>query len=174
MSGYRLFMNGVIVNQEASGELRSIKIQLTKVGPGIFFALFSSVVLTASLLQPLTTSIGPAGQGKSSRSEKNFSYLASSDERALSIVRAVNALESLFSHPEYQAPKFFPDQNAQQARSTLITLRRTLAIERLGVDKVSFYETNKDQFLESPDKFDAVKREELRQVQEFIEVRYEM
>ena len=53
--GYKLFMAGFTnadSSMEASGG-KSRKLKLTRIAPGIFFALFGATILVVSLLRPL-------------------------------------------------------------------------------------------------------------------------
>jgi hypothetical protein len=58
--GYRLFFHLPLdTNHEGKLELPGIKIVLSRVGPGVFFAAFGSAVLYFSLTSPVSFSTGP-------------------------------------------------------------------------------------------------------------------
>lgn len=56
--GYRLFLNiPVNTNQKGELELPGIKLTLSKVGPGVFFSAFGSIVVAYSLLTPISSGV---------------------------------------------------------------------------------------------------------------------
>jgi hypothetical protein len=58
--GYLLFHIAVL-KQESAGKFKSALFEFTatKVGPGVFFALFGAYILYGSLNHPITTNVGP-------------------------------------------------------------------------------------------------------------------
>lgn len=52
--GYKLFIKGIYPNDgELSFEGFNTKLYLKRIGPGIFFALFGSVIICVTIFQPL-------------------------------------------------------------------------------------------------------------------------
>lgn len=74
--GYRLFLD-ITVKADSSGKFNlpgGTAIHLTRVGPGIFFALFGTAIVCISFLRPVElrregVPTGTAGQGSSSKIE---------------------------------------------------------------------------------------------------------
>lgn len=60
--GYRLFSIVAAAKSDGEAELQGFKIRLTRVGPGVFFALFGATVLTFSVVTRME--IGSAKEGE--------------------------------------------------------------------------------------------------------------
>jgi hypothetical protein len=91
LCGWNLFRVGVVTEQSAGFSGKGISANLRRVGPGIFFALFGSIVLSLALRAPLDIGPVPAGQSldaksaKTSELENRYLYRVS--------VQAVDALD---------------------------------------------------------------------------------
>jgi hypothetical protein len=83
--GWNLFRVGVLNEQSAEFAAKGWRINLKRVGPGAFFALFGSVVLSISLRSPLVLPL-TAGSQHSAEANQSNSAGSSSGERQPEVV----------------------------------------------------------------------------------------
>ena len=117
--GYRLFVRGFVGGQE--GELlgKSLTIRLVKVGPGIFFALFGTCVLTAMTWQSIVMS--PAGEISN---PTNLSFFGTTEKSRLErIIEDIGAIKTLIIKEH---------ATTDQSVSSLTTSQKNLARTFLG------------------------------------------
>lgn len=90
--GWHLFKIGVVSPQSGSLSGKGFKITLLKVGPGIFFSLFGSIVLSISLIYGLkTVEISTTQDGVK---KKEFSLANTIQETGLSrLTKSINTLD---------------------------------------------------------------------------------
>ena len=162
--GYRLFTNGVIVDQSASGEFRTFKLSLGRVGPGVFFALFGTTLLGYSLTNPIT--VNPDSNSLT------FAHQGTNEE-PLALVKTLNALQGLRADPNFKLPKFYPTASFDKAIDILETRRDRYIIYLFGTDRYGRYLTKRDVYMRSPQSFDAQERDKLREIHSVYESRFE-
>ena len=131
--GYRLFRAGVIVNQQ--GEIKildKLSFTATRVGPGIFFAIFGCVILVVSYMSPVThdsktvispTTSQPSGVPVYEASVRwgGVSSLAAFDP--LLAIQAINAVEQDL---EDKDPNYFHSPSSVSLKGRLAELRDAL------------------------------------------------
>ncbi len=88
--GYKLFMNLPERREETKGEMKlllpgDISVYVSRVGPGVFFALFGTVVVLMSFASPLRTQLpattpGPQPVQKSPGTSASISYVTGKTE----------------------------------------------------------------------------------------------
>ena len=134
--GWHLFIKGVIPDQEAEGSFKNWKITLRRVGPGVFFALFGSVIFAFSLSHPLEIGPGqavlyaPPGPvidepGK----QQQISYLWKDEKGLRRTVRAINTFLALQpSTANLGGP--VTAQDIEQAKSELRSMRYLLLLTK--------------------------------------------
>lgn len=173
--GYRLFMNGVLIAQTASGEFRSAKIQLTKVGPGIFFALFGTAVISISLFRPLSfndTFMPLVSTNSQAQGIRSFSWGAEMGGPP-DIIPAINLYDSLLKNPEFKLPSFFSNENVEKSQKDFQAFKSFIAISKFGTDKVRMYSKERERFLQFPESYSQEDRQTLSDISALMEARYD-
>jgi hypothetical protein len=125
--GYRLFL---AVKADASGEARislpgDVTVMVSRVGPGVFFALFGSIVVAASLYFSISYSdperdiiyrgIAPAGRSAADAAI-TADHMASAENLELDRVRLRQEIEFLNRLPALLGPGLGEGQRATAAR----------------------------------------------------------
>lgn len=85
--GWNLFKLRIVRNQEAEFSGASWAVKLSRVGPGVFFALFGAGVLGVALARPLDVQLNPSSNAAPTVTAEK---LASSGERSESDIAHVN------------------------------------------------------------------------------------
>lgn len=142
--GWNLFVRGILVDQEASGGYKGWKITLRKVGPGVFFALFGTIVLSISLAEPLKISPEILALSKDSKrtdqpinsQTPGFSYFEKDSVslrrtiRALNTLLLINASKVTFDGTPVIATEY------KRAQSELQLMRYNLLLPQFGAAKL--------------------------------------
>ena len=127
--GYRLFLN-LPEQKDSEGRLKlpgDISIYLSRVGPGIFFALFGSMIVTASLYfavviyDPDTGNIVRRGAGPESQSGQVFDQKPIDEANLKGDITLINRVENEFS--THTPIEFRADWNRALPRIKLSLLR---------------------------------------------------
>ena len=162
--GYRLFTKGVVVDQAASGEFRSFKLSLGRVGPGVFFALFGTGLLGYSLVNPIK--VNPDSNSLI------FAHKGTVEEQ-LALVKTLNVLQGLRADPDFKLPEFYPAASFAKAIDVLEARRDRYIIDVFGTDRYELYLAERDVYMRSPQSFEAQERAELREIHGVYESRFE-
>lgn len=147
--GWNLFKSGIHPDQNAVIKTGGLFIKLSKVGPGIFFALFGSAVFVYSLSSPIQ--YVEKNEEDNKGSSVNVSYLTSDQEKYLELSKSINTLQnisviynegnmtdidySLFNSAVY---------NLEQERASWI-------VATFGLENYKQWEKNGDSFLINPE-----------------------
>ena len=140
--GWNLFRVGVLNEQSAELSGNGWKFNLKRVGPGVFFALFGSIVLAFSLRSPLSipATAGRQDGGKSDTKES----VPSTDNKPPLIVYAESQnteiakrwVADLNTVLNLETPDKFSDSTRRKiigrTNDDLETLRNTLVIQQFG------------------------------------------
>lgn len=131
--GWNLFRVGVANEQVAELAKADLKVKLQKVGPGVFFALFGTLVLIAGLLNPLRVS-PPATAGESATPELGtFSYLSGSEVAAKQTVQSLNTLLDIVPPESEVGPLVVADvADLASVRPEIEALRNDIARGFIG------------------------------------------
>jgi hypothetical protein len=178
--GWYLFRTGVIIDQSASGEFRGAKVVLTKVGPGIFFALFGTIVLAVGLISPVRLG-RDVSEFIPTRSDQkptpNPSIVWAGTETTINIQENVpkilNAFEPLIRHQDFHFPKLYPENKVNQAIDTLKNLRDRLLIDKFGQNDFNRFVENRDRYLKNPQNYSQKDRDIFSQMEKIYAAEFE-
>jgi hypothetical protein len=155
--GWNLFRVGVVNQQSADLSAKGWRVNLKRVGPGVFFALFGSAVLALSLHSPLNLPLGPApDSGSESRlgqdrkkDERTAIYAHEVDpEVAKSWVASINTVEQIVT--KEKLPSSVEQQAIARSAKSLAQLRDALVIRQFGNELFLEYQTYKKKKSVSP------------------------
>jgi hypothetical protein len=136
--GYRLFRLGILDAQEGTIASYGWKVNLEKVGPGVFFALFGAIGLTVSILRNVKIDMSD-GNGRPTAS---VSSLTSADTQLVrSEIRALNAAID-YKDTNCDALRGDPDR----ANVFLRLARQNLLETVFSKEDLQNWETNKELF----------------------------
>lgn len=125
--GYRLFVSGFDSEQSAEASGRGFTIRLMKVGPGVFFALFGTIVMTSVVLANINVtqlSSEPYGNGKAGSGEVKLSMLGSAER---------NEIERLLQNVSINKEMFVADNMEKDAFLAVVSqMQRLLAKLHVG------------------------------------------
>jgi hypothetical protein len=175
--GYSLFRAGIITQQQGEGEWGKLKIKLLSVGPGVFFALFGTIVMIILVVHglslptiPVTSSIANSSEKDSAESIKygtatnslEFSSISSEDAQAITTVLViVQSRRHALNLTSAQQDAF------DRALSGLEQLRKAAAYKRFPA-VASKYKDWSDRASVNPHFVDSLSAEEKK---EFVEMR---
>jgi hypothetical protein len=152
--GWNLFRVGVLTEQSAELTSKGWRVNLKRVGPGVFFALFGCIVLSISLKSPLTLPID-LRNGVSSHSNNVESSLVTPTPSQATYLERVDDnvtkewVASLNTILSLATPDAFPNQTQKRvvARTDedLETLRNSLVIRKFGAELFRDYNTYQKQ-----------------------------
>jgi hypothetical protein len=141
--GWNLFRIGVLNDQSAEFAAKGWRINLKRVGPGAFFALFGCAVLSLSLRSPLglsltteqqatnRTIVGDSEKSSVNKTKSEAVYLENQDEQIAK--RWVADLNTIF---HVATPDKFPSATEKKVitrtEEDLETLRNTLVMRKFG------------------------------------------
>jgi len=154
--GWNLFRAGVLDQQSASAQARGWRIELKRVGPGVFFALFGSAVLAVSLHSPLTL----GGEPGASAGQKQYNVSAD-PATAKQWVASLNTVLQIATPDKFQAPE---KQALARSGADLTNLRNALVIKQFGSDRFSEYQKNKERLAFDPSALQPDERQRLEEV----------
>lgn len=164
--GYKLFISGVVNDQSATGEFRSFRISFAQVGPGVFFGLFGTVIFGYSLASPVTFNLQENG------ARQIVSFAEGSQDSAVELIKALNALEDLRDHPEFITPNFYPSNNFEKTFKVLHNYRNYYMIRNYGAVVYDDFLDNYDEFVRNPSDFSAGEREVFQEILTVYESRF--
>jgi hypothetical protein len=135
--GYRLFKLGIIDQQKGEMGWGNLKVKLLSVGPGVFFAMFGTVVFGILAFRPLNIKPGEivntaeAKQGAATITygvdAQKLKLDSISDEDALAITTVVDLLQNRKLTPELNKAQ---QQSMDRGVKGLVVLRKLAAYER--------------------------------------------
>src|SRR5438445_3335129 len=151
--GWNLFRVGVVDQQSAELSAKGWRINLKRVGPGVFFVMLGSIILGVSLRSPLTlpyvnniatssSNSGPvsnkATEISSDHSDTPISYGEGDDPRiSKAWVAALNTMLAVATPDKFPAES---QRNAiSRADKDIEVLRNALVIKRFGPSLLSEY-----------------------------------
>lgn len=152
--GWNLFRVGVVTQQSADLSAKGWRVNLKRVGPGVFFALFGSAVLALSLHSPLSLPLRPAtdsvsGSQDGKKDEPTATYAHETDpEVAKSWVASINTVEYIATREKLGSQA--EQQAMARAKMTLAQLRDALVIRQFGNEFFLEYQAYKKKKSVSP------------------------
>jgi len=156
--GWNLFRVGVVTQQSADLSAKGWRVNLKRVGPGVFFALFGSAVLALSLHSPLNLPLQPTpysgpevpiSQDKK-KEEPTAIYAHEADpEIAKNWVASINTVEQIGTKEKFANSA--EQQAIARAEKSLIQLRDALVIKQFGNELFLGYQAYKKKKSVSPD-----------------------
>jgi ubiquitin C-terminal hydrolase len=124
--GYKLFLKGVITPQSGSFKFSEVSVDLTKVGPGIFFSLFGTIILYSAHSHNLTYAPHKSGE---TIENPIISYFSSNN---LEYVKALStSIEVLSEHIEQNTPSQ-DKQRMIASRDELTAARKQLMLSNFN------------------------------------------
>jgi hypothetical protein len=141
--GWNLFRVGVLNEQSAEMAAKGWRVNLKRVGPGVFFALFGCVVLAVSLRSPLALPLGPGkesgtqagntedGKTPVQKNRSQVTYLEGADEKITKQwVASLNTILHVATPDKFSAAT--EKKVVSRTDDDLETLRNTLVIQKFG------------------------------------------
>ncbi|KAA3641165.1 MAG: hypothetical protein DWP92_01695 [Armatimonadetes bacterium] len=140
--GWSLYKKGVLDTQEAELTKGTFSLKLTKVGPGVFFAIFGCAILVAGLRSPLTSG-GVSVQQPDHQSEQPgvantrfISYAGGSEVSQQDLAQAINSVRYLLRHHD----EIDPDgQEVKEILRCLSPIHYSLVVREFSADDVNKY-----------------------------------
>jgi hypothetical protein len=159
--GWHLFKTGVVIDQTVSGEYKDVKVAFSKVGPGVFFAIFGTSVLLFCLYVPLKLEpLQPAGSGGSAA---NFQYLGGG--REIEYIKVANAIIAISRNSD--------DNRIKQSAHVLSALRQGILIGRFSQSDLQYYNENAQRYHVNPTEFNVTDRARLRAIDEIAAAQFD-
>lgn len=150
--GWNLFRVGVLSHQSAALAASGWRVELKRVGPGIFFALFGSVVLAVDLHSTLTFGSNENEQTSAANSVVTAGtrvYAVAGDQTvAKQWVASINTILSVATADKFQTNA--EKQAIARAAADLTSLRTAVMVNQFGSDRISEYQSKKDRFNLNP------------------------
>jgi hypothetical protein len=156
--GWNLFRVGVVTQQTADLAAKGWRLNLKRVGPGVFFALFGTLVLSLSLRSPLTlplqhvgdtTASEPGGQqGKNDGSTVTYAH-GDDPELVKSWVASINTIERIATKDKFAT--LSDQQSISRSEKTLSQLREALIVRQFGAALFQEYQTYEKKKSMNPD-----------------------
>ncbi len=130
--GWNLFRAGILTDQVAELSKADAVVRLQKVGPGVFFALFGTIVLTCGLLRPVELTAGRGSVGDSTYVVARYS--GPSAQEAKKAVTALNTILDIVRAPSSKAELSSADiADLMAVRSDVELLRNDIVRSTIGV-----------------------------------------
>jgi hypothetical protein len=172
--GWHLFIRNITLEQ--SGELISgtLSIKLLKVGPGIFFALFGSVILgisisnTASIKQPENRhENNPTIPLPTFKPDINYFGKIDSNNLRIQTIATLNSTLELLSPNVINNPSVLQVEldSLSEAREQIVHIKDQWITTIEGTDSMELWNLHKDQFAQNPASLREVVRLPLSKVQ---------
>lgn len=139
--GWHLFKVGVVDQQSASLSGKGYKFTLQKVGPGVFFSLFGSIVMSVALINGLTKTTVNKTSGNTKKEE--FRYANSAQQSELSrLTTAINTLDliKIDSSSPYETHR----KAVQKSLELLRSFRDRSARQKFDANIIDQYQKCKD------------------------------
>ena len=158
--GWHLFIKGVIPDQEAEGGFGDWKITLRRVGPGVFFALFGSIIFAFSLSHPLeigkdsvtiSNLPGPGGNDPTKAQQiPRIKYFWEDEKGLRRSIRAINTF--LTPRPADMVNPGGPvtAQDIEQAQSELQSMRYLLMLTKFNSGSLEAWSKYGSGYLANP------------------------
>lgn len=144
--GWSLFRLGILQDQSATFASKSLSIRLQKVGPGIFFALFSVVGFTVAINRPLNLKefASQPTADKAAQTAFEVSSAAGVESTNEITIQAVNTLEQLAINKVWPLLSSSEQAAVKEALGHQHALKRQALMNLFGDDFVR-YEKSKAQ-----------------------------
>jgi len=163
--GWHLFKVGIHPEQHAEIKTGKTLIKLTKVGPGIFFALFGASVFIYSLASPI--------QYMSHNEDKeghkvSVSYLTQDQRKYLELSKSINTLKDISTG---FPPGFIPINDSKLFNTALHHLEKERAawvVTMFGSGNYIEWEKSGDSFLINPENIKREYRETFEQMRPWM------
>jgi len=145
--GWNLFRVGVVNQQTAELSAKGWRVNLKRVGPGVFFALFGTTVLALSLRSPLSLPLQSAGNVRAgapgTQSGKNeeavVTYAHGEDpEIAKNWVASINTVEQIVTKDKLATTA--EQQAISRSEKSLAQLRDVLIMQQFGNELFADYQ----------------------------------
>jgi hypothetical protein len=155
--GWNLFRVGVVTQQTAELSAKGWRVNLKRVGPGVFFALFGSAVLSLSLRSPLNLPLqlapdsgsGTVAGQNGKKDEGTVSYAHGDDpEVAKNWVASINTVEQSVTKDKFTSSA--EQQAVARSEKSLAQLRDALVMRQFGAQLFSEYQAYKKKKSVSP------------------------
>jgi hypothetical protein len=168
--GWNLFRSNIYVDQEGNLSMGEWKVELKRVGPGIFFSLFGSAVLIAAFVHPMNFSTNGAAGAQPPISLSGFLPTAEADQ--LRLFRAVNTVGQVRdaiastsqANAQFPAPvSILPFQATElvQAADRLEQVRDQFVAKKFGGDNLQTWKDNYQKFHDAPTSLDPKTRDKM-------------
>lgn len=138
--GYRLFLKAIVDAGELVAEGAGYKLQMQRIGPGVFFALFGAFVLSYSLARPLSFATAPTAPSTTYYGQDSQVRAGDAEQERYRRIRAITEMI------HYAERRTFPDVADraaeglfQQQIADLRNLRRILLEQEFGAENVKQY-----------------------------------
>ena len=164
--GWNLFRVGILDHQSAALSAHGWRVDLKRVGPGIFFALFGAAVLAISIHSPLTIEAQKPTPVAAGDVASKINYDIGKDPAIKKQwVASINTILTVAT-----GDKSGDSQKAAMGRAAvdLKTLRNTLVISQFGPDRFAEYQREVDRFSRDPDSFDSQAKQRLTEIAEWM------
>jgi hypothetical protein len=162
--GWNLFKVGIVQDQQAEFANKSFTVKLQKVGPGVFFALFSIVGFVYALSRPLDlkdlppSAPRPEGSATVKGTSVSYEYKRTNPAEDKEFL-AINTITEL-AIPKALLTGTDREKGAIQDASTILqNTRRGLLLDRYGSAFVK-YEQLKNDLVKNPSLLDNTKGDE--------------
>jgi hypothetical protein len=169
--GWNLFRVGVLDQQSASLETTGWRVELKRVGPGTFFALFGCVVLAISLHSPLTLgpeirTLTPSPTDKPVANTGQRQYGVDVDPTiAKQWVASLNTVFAIATPDKFQSSE---KQAIGRSVADLTNLRNALVMKQFGSDRFAEYESTKSRFDQDPSALSPSERARLQEIADWM------
>jgi hypothetical protein len=178
--GWNLFRVGVLTEQSAELAANGWRVNLKRVGPGAFFALFGSVVLAVSLRSPLTfplnsckecsnkTSNADAGKTQPQKDQAQVIYLEGADENVTKQwVASLNTILYVATPDKFSSAT--EKKVVARTDEDLETLRNTLVIKKFGAPLFRDYNAYRKKLRDDGVQGTRQEQEKFEQIDEWMQ-----
>lgn len=158
---------GVVTEQRGEIEQWKFKVRLTKVGPGIFFALFGAVVLIQALRSPMKFEVDEKGRLKEG---SLFFLVGQNDADARDTVRSLNTVLSTVTPEQVSNGNLASSDLNAMVNSTpaLRKLRDGIVVETFGTKALALWNRYGRDFMSDPKNVPQEHRQLLRDMEPWM------
>jgi hypothetical protein len=167
--GWNLFVRSIMPDQQGKIEVGNWKVELKKVGPGIFFAAFGAIILTTAFVQPM------AAKWDTEKGEIKGAT-PTSDNEWRPYMAAINSLRMISGSIAAGAPRedttlvvlSAQAGDLQAASRHLSRLQRELLVEKFGAKAMQEWDRNGEEFIKNPTSVSAEQRAVLEKIRPWM------
>jgi hypothetical protein len=164
--GFRLFLARIVNRQEASLETKDFSLKLSRVGPGVFFAILGTVILVYAVCSTLT--LNPASTTKDG-SKDSIHYFGSNNQTALNRCQAINTTRQVLDkNIQAAAPDSSDRNNLVGAKELLSGIQDEIIANIFGPEKLKWAKLNIKTYSENNDRFSEEDQKKMAEIQPWL------